>query len=64
MHELTISTNCSPAVNLEKLVDILINLSKLSLENHNIKEVDFNPVIVNSKKVLVVDTCLLYEKNQ
>ena len=54
----------SPAVNLEKLVDILINLSKLSLENHDIKEVDFNPVIVNSKKALVVDTCLLYEKNQ
>jgi len=51
-----------PAVNLEKLTDVLVNLSKLSLENQNIKEIDFNPIIVNDKKALVVDTYFLYEK--
>ena len=53
----------SPAVNLEKLIDILINLSRLSLENQNIKEIDLNPIIVNNKKALVVDSYFLYEKN-
>ena len=53
----------NPAVNLENLIDILINLSRLSLENPEIKEIDLNPIIVNSKKALVVDTCFLYEKN-
>ena len=52
-----------PAVNIEKLIDILINLSKLSLENQNIKEIDLNPIIVNDKKALVVDSYFLYEKN-
>ena len=51
------------AVNLEKLIDILVNLSRLSLENQNIKEIDLNPIIVNNKKALVVDTYFLYEKN-
>ena len=50
----------SPAVNLEKLIDVLINLSKLSLENPEIKEIDFNPIIVNNKKALLVDTFFLY----
>ena len=53
----------SPAVNLEKLIDVLINLSRLSLENPEIKEIDFNPIIVNNKKALLVDTFFLYEKN-
>jgi len=53
----------NPAVNLEKLIDVLINISKLSLENPEIKEIDLNPIIVNNKKALVVDTCFLYEKN-
>jgi len=50
-------------VNLEKIIDILVNLSKLSLENQNIKEIDLNPIIVNDKKALIVDTSFLYEKN-
>ena len=54
----------SPAVNLEKLIDALVNLSRLSLENQNIKEIDLNPIIVNDKKALVVDAYFLYEKNQ
>ena len=53
----------NPAVNLERLIDVLINISRLSLENPEIKEIDLNPIIVNNKKALVVDTCFLYEKN-
>jgi len=53
----------SLAVNLEKIIDILVNLSKLSLENQNIKEIDLNPIIVNDKKALIVDTSFLYEKD-
>ena len=53
----------NPVVNLENIVDILINLSKFSLESPEIKEIDFNPIIVNSEKALVVDAYLLYEKN-
>ena len=53
-----------PAANLEKLINILVNLSRLSLENQNIKEIDLNPIIVDDKKALVVDACFLYEKNQ
>ncbi len=51
-------------VNLEKLVDILVNLSRLSLENQNIKEIDFNPIIVNDKEALVVDVYFSYKKNE
>lgn len=52
-----------PKVDLDKVVDIIISISKLSLENENIKEIDLNPVIANDKKALVVDTSILYEKN-
>lgn len=34
-------------INLEKLSDILVNVSKLAVENENIKEIDFNPIIAN-----------------
>ena len=54
----------SPAVNLEKLISTLVNLSRLSLENQNIKEIDLNPIIVDDKKALIVDAYFLYEKNQ
>ena len=52
----------SEVVNLEKIIDILVNLSKLSMENKNVQEIDLNPIIVNSKKALIVDTSFLYEK--
>jgi len=53
----------SEVVNLDSLIDVLVNLSNISLNNKNIKEIDLNPVIVNNKKALVVDSFFLYEKN-
>ncbi|MDD3170217.1 MAG: acetate--CoA ligase family protein [Candidatus Pacebacteria bacterium] len=42
-------------VNKEKLVDLLIRLSKLSLKERMIKSIDFNPIMGNKKEVLIVD---------
>jgi hypothetical protein len=50
-----------PAINLEKVIQIISAVAKLSLENPEIKEIDFNPVIANEEKSLVVDTSILYE---
>lgn len=46
-------------VDLEKLVDIIKGLSRLSLKEKEIKEVDFNPVIADSEKARVVDAKIL-----
>ena len=40
---------------LEKLSAIIIGLSRLSLENENIAEIDLNPVIANAKGAWVAD---------
>jgi acyl-CoA synthetase (NDP forming) len=40
---------------LEKLINIILSLSSLSLLEKDIKEIDFNPVIVNEKGAWVVD---------
>ncbi len=47
------------ASEIKKIADIIVSLSKLSLAEESIKEIDFNPVIVNSKQTLVVDTRFL-----
>lgn len=44
-----------PAVDINKIVAILINLSRLALANSALKEIDFNPVMVNEREILVVD---------
>jgi len=41
--------------NINTLVDILVNVSNLSLKEEQIKSIDFNPVIVNESKALVAD---------
>jgi len=45
--------------NLNAIADIIVSLSNLVLKEKNIKEVDFNPVIVNEKQALVVDARFL-----
>jgi len=42
-------------VNREKLIDLLVRLSKLSLKERMIKSIDFNPIMGNKKEVLIVD---------
>jgi len=42
-------------VNLDGLVKVLVGISKLSMEHSEIKEIDFNPIFVNEKRVQVAD---------
>ena len=42
-------------VKLGRIADILVKLSKISLENPEIKEIDLNPVFVGEKRVQVAD---------
>ena len=42
-------------VNINKLVDILLGVSKLMMKNKKIREIDLNPVLVNDKDAIVVD---------
>ncbi|MFH2020804.1 MAG: acetate--CoA ligase family protein [archaeon] len=45
----------SKPVNKEKIVDIMLRLSALSLKETNIEEIDFNPVMADDKNAVVVD---------
>ena len=47
------------SANIKKIAELLINLSKLSLERKEIKEIDLNPVIVNKKTALVADAKII-----
>jgi acetyl-CoA synthetase (ADP-forming) len=42
-------------INKEVLVDALMNLSKLARREKNIREIDFNPIMINDKEAIVVD---------
>ncbi len=44
---------------LDRLADILVKLSRLAVENENIEEVDFNPVIADPESALVVDARII-----
>lgn len=46
-------------VDIEKIVQIIVKVSKLSLTEKNIKEIDLNPIIVNEKEASVVDAKFL-----
>lgn len=48
-------------VNIEKIAQIIVKVSRLSLEKENIKEIDLNPIIVNEKQAWVVDVSFLIE---
>jgi len=46
-------------VNIDKLTEILVSVSKLIQKEKNIQEIDLNPVIVDQKRALVVDAKIL-----
>jgi len=46
-------------VNISALADIIMKISRLSLKEKNIAEIDFNPVIVNEKAAVVVDARII-----
>ena len=43
------------AVNIEELVKIILQLSKLSLKEKEIKEIDFNPIFIDEKTAKAAD---------
>lgn len=45
----------SKRCNIKSIINIITKISKLSIENKDIKEIDFNPVIVNNKEAKIVD---------
>lgn len=47
------------SVDVEKLADILVNVSKMSLENENIQEIDFNPLFANGNNIMVADAKII-----
>ncbi|HHD92521.1 MAG TPA: acetyl-CoA synthetase [Candidatus Portnoybacteria bacterium] len=46
-------------VKIDSLLKILVNLSKLSLAEKDINQIDFNPVIANSKGAWIADAKIL-----
>jgi acetyl-CoA synthetase (ADP-forming) len=48
-------------VDLDKLSDLIVSLSKLAMDETNIKEIDFNPVIADKNGVWVVDPRFLLD---
>ena len=51
----------TPAGKFNSLAKLLINTSKLIIENPEIKELDLNPVIVYEKGLKVVDARIILE---
>jgi len=45
----------SKRCNINSIINIITKISKLSIENKDIEEIDFNPVIVNKKEAKIVD---------
>jgi len=43
------------SINFKEVTKIVANVSKMAMENEEISEITFNPIISNSKKAVVVD---------
>jgi acetyl-CoA synthetase (ADP-forming) len=48
-----------PSVDIDSLVDMILKISRMSLGEDAIEEIDFNPVMVNEKKAYVVDARII-----
>jgi acyl-CoA synthetase (NDP forming) len=48
-----------PAVNKEKLVELLMKTSKIAVNEKNILELDFNPVMANENRAYAVDARII-----
>lgn len=46
-------------INFDLLTDIIVNLSKLSLEHPEIKEIDLNPIICSENSATIVDARIM-----
>ena len=52
-----------PKANKDKIIDLLLKLSKMAINEKNLVEIDFNPVIVNEKEAYVADARIISEEN-
>jgi len=52
-----------PAVDINRIVEILLGTSKLIMDYPEIKEIDLNPVIVYEKEAKVVDSKIILQKS-
>jgi len=48
-----------PAVDREKLADILINLGRIGLEHEEVAEIDINPLIIKDSMPVAVDALIV-----
>lgn len=51
----------NPPANIDSIIRILVNTSKLVTENEEIAELDLNPIMVNEKGAKVVDARIILE---
>lgn len=51
------------SINIDKLSDIIVNFSQLILENPSIKELDINPLLVSSEKIIALDARIVLHEN-
>ena len=50
-----------PKVDVEKLAGVLVNVSRLAVENKEIQEIDFNPVMASKSDIFIVDPKIILE---
>ncbi len=48
-----------PAVNLDVLSEMVVNLGRLGVENDQVKEIDLNPVLIKGNLPIVVDALFI-----
>lgn len=49
----------SEPVNIDKLIDIIVNVSKMSINEKQIKSIDFNPIIIDKNDACITDTRII-----
>ena len=52
-----------PAVDMDRLVDIVIRLGAIGLEHVHIKEIDVNPIIISGSSPVAVDALIVLNGN-
>ncbi|MBW2708794.1 MAG: acetate--CoA ligase family protein [Deltaproteobacteria bacterium] len=60
-HKILEAVRGMPAVDMDMLADILINVGKIGLENESVKEIDINPVIISGNRPVAVDALIVLE---
>jgi hypothetical protein len=59
IYPILVGTRGQAGVDMAKLVKVILNFSKLIQTNKNILEIDINPLVVDSKKIIALDVRVL-----